>query len=53
LAGIEVALELRFGVDGLRLLPEIARIEDSNVLRAVLRSIKAAATPDDIRRIYR
>lgn len=52
LAGIEVALELRFGVDGLRLLPEIARIEDSNVLRAVLRSIKAAATPDDIRRIY-
>lgn len=35
LAGIELGLELRFGNDGLRLMPEILEIEDVDVLRAV------------------
>ncbi|MCS6845019.1 MAG: Rpn family recombination-promoting nuclease/putative transposase, partial [Caldilineales bacterium] len=36
LAGIEVALDLKFGTEGLRLLPEIRKIEDLDVLSAVL-----------------
>lgn len=52
ITGIEVVLEIKFGLEGLKLLPDIAKIEDISVLRAVLRGVKAAATPDDIRRIY-
>jgi predicted transposase/invertase (TIGR01784 family) len=52
LAGIEVGLDLRFGLEGIRLLPEIAKIEDVDVLRAVQEGLKAANTPDELRRIY-
>ncbi|MCS6845556.1 MAG: hypothetical protein NZ528_14755, partial [Caldilineales bacterium] len=52
LAGIEVALDLKFGTEGLRLLPEIRKIEDLDVLSAVLSAIRTAATLDDVRRIY-
>jgi len=53
LAGIEVSLELKFGERGLQLLPEIYKIEDVDVLRAVQQTIRSASTPDDLRRIYR
>ncbi len=52
LAGIELGLELRFGSEGLYLLPEIARIQDVNVLRAVHLAIKSAQSLEDLRRIY-
>jgi flagellar biosynthesis/type III secretory pathway protein FliH len=53
LDGIELALELRFGADGLRLVPEIAEVEDANVLRAIHTSIRQVTSPDELRRIYR
>lgn len=52
LAGIEVSLELKFGEAGLQLLPEIYKVEDVDVLRAVQQAIRSASTPDDVRRIY-
>ena len=52
LTGIEVALEIRFGDQGLRLLPEIAQIQDVNVLRTVHRGIAHTKTIDDLRTFY-
>ncbi len=53
LAGIRLALELRFGIEGLRLLPEIAKIKDVSVLKMAHEAIRVAETPEDLRRIYR
>ena len=50
--GIEVALELKFGEAGLRLMPEIRAIADEAKLEAVLRAIRTAAAPEDLRRIW-
>lgn len=52
LASIEILLEIRFGIDGLRLMPEIRKIHDTDVLRAVQNGVKAAQIPADVRRIY-
>lgn len=52
LDGIELALELRFGVEGLRLLPEILRIEDVGVLKAVHEGIRTVTRPEELRRLY-
>jgi len=53
LAGITLVLELRFSSEGLRLLPEIYKIEDVDVLRAVHEGLKTAGTLEELRRIYR
>jgi hypothetical protein len=50
--GIEVALELKFGEAGLRLMPEIRAIEDEAKLETVLRAIRTAAGPEDLRRVW-
>ena len=49
---IEVCLNIKFGSEGSSLLSEVYKIEDVNVLRAVLTGIRLAATLDDVRRIY-
>jgi len=50
--GIEVALELKFGEAGLRLMPEIRAIADEAKLESVLRAIRTAASPEDLRRVW-
>ena len=52
LEGIEGMLELKFGETGLHLMPEIREIKDDDKLEAILRAIKTAATPDDVRRLW-
>jgi hypothetical protein len=50
--GIESMLEIRFGAEGLGLMPEIRAIYEEDKLRAILQSIKTAASPEDVRRIW-
>jgi len=50
--GITLGLELKWGADGLYLLPEIGRIEDVHVLRAIHEGLKRVSTPEELRRIY-
>lgn len=52
LDGIELGLELKFGSEGLRLLPEILEIEDMKVLRAIHEGLKITETMEALRRIY-
>jgi hypothetical protein len=52
LRGIEVCLKVKFGPDGLKLLPEIRQLEDVQMLRTVLDAIETASTPEELRRVW-
>jgi predicted transposase/invertase (TIGR01784 family) len=52
LAGIKLGLKLRFGDDGLAMLPEIYKIEDADVLRTVHEALETVRKPSDLRRFY-
>jgi len=47
-----MGLDLKFGSRGLMLLPEIYRIDDSDVLRAIAQGLKSAKTLDDLCMIF-
>jgi predicted transposase YdaD len=48
LATIEFGLELKFGIEGTMLLPDIYEIRDLNVLRALQQAVKAATSLDQV-----
>jgi hypothetical protein len=48
LAAIEFGLELKFGFEGTLLLPEIFKIKDVDVLRAVQQAVKMAESLDQV-----
>ena len=50
--GITLGLDLKFGAEGLRLLPEIRKIEDIDVLTAIQEALKTVTTIDELRRVY-
>jgi hypothetical protein len=52
LQGIEVALDMKFGVEGLELMPELRQIRDHVLLGKILARIKTAASPSDLRRVW-
>src|SRR5437667_463908 len=52
LRGIEGILKLKFGEEGLQLLPEIRELQDHELLEEVLEAIETAATPDKLRRVW-
>jgi len=52
LDGVALALELRFGERGLRLVPEIEQRADARTLRALMEAIKRVATPEELRQMY-
>src|SRR5262249_34289230 len=52
LEGIEAVLDVRFGGEGLKLLPELREVRDHEVLQAVLQAAKTAARPDELRRLW-
>jgi len=50
--GIEVSLKLKFGEPGLQLMPEIRALRDYEKLQTILHAIEAAASPEDLRRLW-
>jgi hypothetical protein len=52
LEGIELGLELKFGSEGLTLLPEISTIKDVEQLRAIISGIKTVNTLEELQQIY-
>ncbi len=53
LDAIAFGLEMRFGAEGLKLLPEIEAIDDINTLRAVRDALRRVKSPEELRIIYR
>jgi predicted transposase YdaD len=53
LIGITLGLELKFGAEGLELLPEIREIEDVKLLGEISEAIKTVDTLEALRQIYR
>ena len=47
--GIQALLTLRFGSDGLRVMPEIDAITDCNLLLRILAQASCVSAPDDLR----
>ncbi|MBI4332088.1 MAG: Rpn family recombination-promoting nuclease/putative transposase [Chloroflexi bacterium] len=52
LEGIELDLELKFGSEGVAILPEIYKIEDVDLLRAIQKGLKTVQSLEELRRIY-
>jgi hypothetical protein len=50
--GIRLGLKLRFGEEGLKLMPEIEAIHDEEKLREILNALETAADLDAVRRLW-
>ena len=53
LSAIELGLELKFGAEGLELMPEISQIQDVDILRAIREGLRTINNLDELRQIYR
>jgi predicted transposase YdaD len=51
LSGIELALDVKFGIDGLELMSEILPISDLELLRTIQKSILIVNTLDELQEI--
>ena len=49
---IELGLKLRFGVEGLKLLPEVEKIKEVERLKVIKEAIEIAENIEDIRAVY-
>ncbi len=50
--GIESLLRVRFGEEGLKLMPEIREVYEEEVVLAILNALETAASPDEVRRLW-
>ena len=50
---VELGLKLKFGIDGLKMLPEIMRIKDPLILETICSAIESAKTVDELSKIYK
>ena len=50
--GIESLLRVRFGDEGLRLMPEIREIHEEEKLEEILQALETAASLDEVRRLW-
>ena len=49
---IESLLRVRFGDEGLKLMPEVREVQDEEVLRAVIKALETATSLDEVRRLW-
>jgi len=49
---IEMVLDSKFGIEGLRLLPEIRKVKDMDILETIRVALRSAKTVEELRSIY-
>jgi hypothetical protein len=49
---IELLLKVRFGEEGLKLMPEIHEIHEDEKLEAIITALETATSPDEVRRLW-
>lgn len=52
LSSIEMFLEMKFGTQGLQLMPEISQITNLERLKAIQQAIKTVKNPDELRQLF-
>ncbi len=52
LEAIQLGLEIKFGVAGLALMPEIQQIQDPDLMRKIKEALRTAASPEEIRLLW-
>ena len=52
LSGIELGLELKFGAEGLELMPEISQITDLDIIKTIREGLRTINSLEEIRQIY-
>ena len=52
LEGIQLALEVKFGVAGLALMPAIQQIQDPDLMRKIKEALRTAGSPEEIRLLW-
>jgi len=52
LKGIEMVVDSKFGIEGLRLLPEIRKVKDMDILETIRAALGSAKTVEELRSIY-
>jgi hypothetical protein len=50
--GIESLIRVRFGDEGLKLMPEIREVHEEETLRAILKALETAASLEEVRRLW-
>jgi len=50
--GIESLLKVKFAEEGLKLMPEIEEIHETEKLEAILKALETATSPDEVRRLW-
>ncbi len=50
--GIEAMLRVRFGEEGLKLMPEIHAVHEVERLQAILKALETATSPDAVRTLW-
>ena len=50
--GIEALLKVRFGEEGLKLMPEIKEVYEEDQLQAIVKALETAVSLDEVRRLW-
>jgi hypothetical protein len=50
--GIKLVLNMRFGDEGLKLMPEIEKIYEEQELETILNALETAASPEEVRQLW-
>ena len=51
--GIKAMLKVRFGDEGIKLMPEIREIHEENILEAVIEALQTATSPEELCRLWK
>lgn len=51
LSGIEIALEIKFGNEGLQLMPQISQITDLEKLKVIQRGVQTVISLEELREL--